>query len=583
MESILKIINIDKLLEKYKFLKIAFCSLLLLPFILGLYILTQTATVAESSNTIKLEKYGKSYIPQTVGGAYTLSTGETTGMTFDEETGELKEVEVERCQGYMCQTINGLDDLTSGGQYVEIDPDTGEVVSFYEEPGAMQTVIATAGNFYDPPVQPATDWVMAEYETIKSRLSPVQEVQAQEKSTVYFPGLGYNILQPIRTFWSMNRNIAYGFEIIIIFVIAFLMLFRQKLGGQEVVSLLNSIPSIILSLILITFSYPLSGLFIDVITVGANLVQSILVSSPGAPGYNTVWNGELVYSTFDKDSQMTVYLRTAHNKAIDILPGGDDVPELDIKEAKTGLQIDDPLVSVWLVFGTANLDVEPADLEDNAIFPSSSVLIARSPIGGVVNSLKDFLVDSDAASTLASGLLTIIFSFAAFMASIKIFFSLLKSWATLIIYPIVSPFLFLIAAIPSQTAKIIQSYIKTMLSASLSFVAVYAVFLFIIVISNEPLIHTFKFTPPLLGYTGVDDAGVGAGGQIVRTLLGFGLFMATPMIPDGIKQLIEQGTTDLFGKKTAEAGTQGASSAAMQLLGLAQNFINRRKQETYRS
>lgn len=87
------------------------------------------------------------------------------------------------------------------------------------------------------------------------KLNPVQPVYAQ--------GIGFSGLSPLLPLWRAFRNIAYGFLILIMVVIGFMVLFRMKIDPRTVISVQNSLPRIILTLIIITFSYAIVGLLID--------------------------------------------------------------------------------------------------------------------------------------------------------------------------------------------------------------------------------------------------------------------------------------------------------------------------------
>lgn len=76
-------------------------------------------------------------------------------------------------------------------------------------------------------------------------------------------GLGFASLNPILGTWKIFRNVAYLFFVIIFLVIGFMIMFRQKIGGQTVVTAQQAIPGVIISLIFVTFSYAIAGFMID--------------------------------------------------------------------------------------------------------------------------------------------------------------------------------------------------------------------------------------------------------------------------------------------------------------------------------
>ncbi len=83
-------------------------------------------------------------------------------------------------------------------------------------------------------------------------------------SSAYAQGTGAKILSPVLPLWKVFRNMAYMFFIIIFIVIGFMIMFRQQVG-QAAISIQIALPQIIITLIIITFSYAIASLLIDFI------------------------------------------------------------------------------------------------------------------------------------------------------------------------------------------------------------------------------------------------------------------------------------------------------------------------------
>lgn len=88
---------------------------------------------------------------------------------------------------------------------------------------------------------------------------------------------GYDTLMDsgISPLWAQFRNIAYLFFVVIMMVIGFMIMFRSKIGGQTMVTLGNTIPDIIISLVMITFSFAIAGIIIDIGGLLVSLLYSI--------------------------------------------------------------------------------------------------------------------------------------------------------------------------------------------------------------------------------------------------------------------------------------------------------------------
>lgn len=80
----------------------------------------------------------------------------------------------------------------------------------------------------------------------------------------YAQGLGFSSLSPLLELWKVMRNIAYLFFVFIFLIIGFAIMFRQKLGGQAAVTVQQALPRIVVALLMVTFSYAIAGLMIDI-------------------------------------------------------------------------------------------------------------------------------------------------------------------------------------------------------------------------------------------------------------------------------------------------------------------------------
>ena len=91
----------------------------------------------------------------------------------------------------------------------------------------------------------------------------------------YAQGIGFEGLRPILPIWKAFRNIAYLFFVIVFVFIGFAIMFKLKIDPQTVISIQNALPKVIVALILVTFSYAIAGLMIDLIYVAISLVVAL--------------------------------------------------------------------------------------------------------------------------------------------------------------------------------------------------------------------------------------------------------------------------------------------------------------------
>jgi hypothetical protein len=78
-------------------------------------------------------------------------------------------------------------------------------------------------------------------------------------------GLGFVGLQPVLKIWKALRNVTYLLFILVMILVGFFIMFRAKVGGQTAVTIQAALPRIVVTMVLITFSYAIAGLMIDLI------------------------------------------------------------------------------------------------------------------------------------------------------------------------------------------------------------------------------------------------------------------------------------------------------------------------------
>jgi hypothetical protein len=88
-----------------------------------------------------------------------------------------------------------------------------------------------------------------------SRLHIIPEAKAQ--------GFGFGSLSPLQKAWTATRNIAYALMVLVIVIIAFMIMFRVKISPQTVISIQSALPKVVVTILLITFSYAIVGLVVD--------------------------------------------------------------------------------------------------------------------------------------------------------------------------------------------------------------------------------------------------------------------------------------------------------------------------------
>jgi hypothetical protein len=76
-------------------------------------------------------------------------------------------------------------------------------------------------------------------------------------------GFGFKSLGPVLVLWKMFRDIVYLLFVVAFVVYGFMIMFRAKISSQTLVSIQTAIPNLIVVLLMVTFSYAIAGLIID--------------------------------------------------------------------------------------------------------------------------------------------------------------------------------------------------------------------------------------------------------------------------------------------------------------------------------
>lgn len=96
-------------------------------------------------------------------------------------------------------------------------------------------------------------------------------------------GIGLAAIKPFNKLWQSFRDISYMLLVIVLIAIGFMVMFRMKLNPQTVITVENALPRIVISLLLITFSYAIAGFLIDLMYLIISVII-VLMSNLDIPG-----------------------------------------------------------------------------------------------------------------------------------------------------------------------------------------------------------------------------------------------------------------------------------------------------------
>lgn len=376
-------------------------------------------------------------------------------------------------------------------------------------------------------------------------------------------GSGGNVLSPVFDLWRVSRNICYALMIVVFVLIGVMVMLRNKVNPQTVISVQYALPGLVMGLIFITFSYFLASLITDLAFLGTNMIGfyfnlagsggevnltqrlanenviSIVSRFVGAIGINDLWNATSAATNHLNNNGLISASRIVSIGA-------------SLVAYQVGAALGPALGAIALGGGCA------AWTAIAALFTGGAGAIAGLGCGAVASvgsflgpyvtgglfALAGYISPS---YVIAVGLY-VISLFVVLAAMLRLLLNLINNYLAIIFYTITSPFYFLVASIPGRQ-DLATDWMRNMLCNVLAFPAVVGVLYFAayilrdrmqaaISIANNP--NPFGITNTLNSATGGSALPLLGGFDLgfINLILAFGALIAAPAIPDIICRAI---------------------------------------------
>lgn len=327
------------------------------------------------------------------------------------------------------------------------------------------------------------------------------------------------ILRPVLRLWQVSRNISYLFMILVFVIIGLMVMFRQRINPQTVVTAQAAIPGLVIGLILITFSYFLAALISDLAFLGTNLVGFYFSAASGG-GIQTNLVGNL----------------SGHNV-------------LGIFSRFVGaIEMGQIIYALDIIYNAVDSNVKVALKVFAALagFFAGSSIAGGIPIIGPILGLIAGLIGAT-VTTLAT---TQVLGFFAWLISIailiyamfRLLLRLISNYLTIIFLTVTAPFHFMAASLPGRQG-LATDWVLNMLCNVLAFPAVVGVFYFVAFILGKPVVLRNETLMAINNSTSVTGTAAfplfgGLDLGFINLLLAFGALLATPAIPEIICRII---------------------------------------------
>ncbi|HOZ80805.1 MAG TPA: hypothetical protein PK370_01130 [Candidatus Woesebacteria bacterium] len=266
----------------------------------------------------------------------------------------------------------------------------------------------------------------------------------------YAQGYGTRGLQFLLPIWKTLRNLIYIFSAVVFLVVGLMIILRVKINPQTVISIQNAVPQIIIALVLVSFSYAIAGLLIDLSGVIQALFVALIFSSKGV-GFNQNLFGPII-----GNSGGLLILGDAGN-ALGAL----------VSEVGSWIGIAKPLSYTHL----ANPDINTFNMLAFRAVPGyfsltllggllGSIIVgllgggilqwAAGGVGNGIGSLGGSIIGGAGGGLIGLIIIPIVLCIAVMIWLIKLYFGLLKTYVTIIFKIILAPIEIGMGAFPNS-------------------------------------------------------------------------------------------------------------------------------------
>lgn len=389
-------------------------------------------------------------------------------------------------------------------------------------------------------------------------------------------GVGFDSISPLIGVWGVFRDISYLLFIFIFIFIGLAIMLRAKIDPRTVMTIQNQIPKLIIGIIMVTFSFAVAGLLIDLMWVSTYVVVNVMHranNNISVTETTTQLNNHALgffdqtvsYGDQDADQGLgglqgsgglfNLAQKGAGSiqEAINSSYGQSSPPNEDPNYAQcnTGDIICNGLNFVGSL---ANNTVQGvANITNGAfkIVTGNWGSLAASAVGGVLSGVLGFLV-----SWLIGGIAFFIIILLLLWNLFKLWLFLLKCYIAILVNIIFAPLWIIGGLLPGSTSLGFTGWLKDLLANLAVFPATIGVFLLakLFVDISDQAKQEF-FVPPLIGNF--------AGGiYTLSPLIALGFVLAAPHVAEGVKKSIkEKFSLDLSGAGESVKAAQGMGVA----------------------
>ena len=405
-------------------------------------------------------------------------------------------VMLEVMSSMVCQ-LSGIDPTNPSAKCLGVDRQTGKLGFVQQGGGAIGIMGGLIASTLTPPIH-TRDYIAY----LSNNFGLVKPTYAANQT-------GFSSLSPLMGTWALFRNIVYLIFVLVFLVVGIAIMLRVKIDPRTVMTIQNQIPKIIIGLVLVTFSFAIAGLLIDVMWIAIYLFINVL--SQADPSFGPAAAGKVTQSLNNTTLGFVNNAGLYNNGILGVTTGA--------AGSVAGI-----ISSVFSGSGSVTQS------------GGSFLDFLTNPIGSVVGAVFSILLQI--IGGVAAFLIILI---AILWAMFKLWFALLNAYIFILVDIIFAPFWIVTGLLPGGQSMGFGGWLRDMLGNLSAFPATVAMFLL-----GKVLIDNFgtnasaqAFLPPLIG----NPASQGV--SVFGSLIALGIIFTTPHVVSITKAAFKAPKIDL--------------------------------------
>jgi len=410
-------------------------------------------------------------------------------------------VMIEVLSAFSCQ-LAGIDPINPKQNCLGIDQENNKIGFVQSDGGVIGLTTNMIVALYTPPLHTSNY-----FQYLAQNFGITKKIYAQTE------GAGLRSLSPLLRIWTAFRNIVYLFLIIVFVIIGLAIMLRVKIDPRTVMTIQNQIPKIIIGILVVTFSFAIAGLLVDLMWVSCYLVYNTISQAVGSgvinpntiqnsPPWDVIGSGNLASITWHAAAGVERLIRNMLNSN---------------SAAGVVLKL----------------------LETILLGPVGGILTLARTVARFIPFIGDDITRHipNPLGMIAGALAFLLMFIIITIALLRLWFSLIKAYVSILLDVVLAPFWIIGGIIPGSPISF-SGWLKDMLANLLVFPAIIAMLMFAVVFKNlfRDSSGGTSFVPPFIGTNN--------NLELIGSLVSIGILLMTPNVAGMIKKMLKTATME---------------------------------------